>query len=164
MKPETAATRPAWLMKSEPDVFSFDDLRTRPGQTEPWNGVRNYQARNFMRDDMRPGDLVLFYHSNCAEPGVVGLAEIASGARVDETQFDAKSDYHDPKSTRANPRWMLVDVRWKADFRRIVPLRTLKSDPALDGLLAVRPGNRLSITPVTPEHTARILRHGGHGD
>ncbi len=156
-----AAGRPAWLMKSEPDVFSFDDLRRRPERTEPWNGVRNYQARNFMRDAMRTGDLVLFYHSNCAEPGVVGLAEIASPARVDETQFDAAGEYHDPKSTRANPRWLLVDVRWKADFVRPVPLTTLKSDPALDGLLAVRPGNRLSITPVTPAHTARILALGG---
>lgn len=159
MKPDP--TRPAWLMKSEPDVFSFDDLRARPGRTEPWNGVRNYQARNFMRDEMRAGDLVLFYHSNCAAPGVVGLAEIASPARVDTTQFEAGGEYHDPKATRENPRWLLVDVRWKADFRRPVPLTVLKTDPALDGLLAVRPGNRLSITPVTPEHTARILALGG---
>lgn len=155
------AARPAWLMKSEPDQFSFEDLKKRPGQTEPWNGVRNYQARNFMRDDMKVGDLVLFYHSNCAAPGVVGLATIASAPYPDATQFDAKSEYFDPKSTRENPRWVLVDVKWKAGFKRPVPLETLKTDKALDGLLAVRPGNRLSITPVTPEHTARILTLGG---
>ncbi len=153
--------RPAWLMKSEPDVFSFEDLRTRPGRTEPWNGVRNFQARNFMRDAMREGDLVLFYHSNCAEPGVVGLAEVASAARPDPTQFDSKSEYFDPKSSPVAPRWVLVDVRWRADLPRPVSLATLKSDLALDGLLATRPGNRLSITPVDAAHTARILALAG---
>ena len=161
MKHAPDALRPAWLMKSEPDEFSFADLKKRPKQTEAWNGVRNYQARNFMRDGMRVGDLVLFYHSNCAEPGVVGLAEIASAAYADPTQFEPKSDYYDPKSPRDNPRWLLVDVRWKADLKKAVPLPVLKDDPELDGLLATRPGNRLSITPVTPEHTARILKLAG---
>jgi predicted RNA-binding protein with PUA-like domain len=161
MKPKTPSDRPAWLMKSEPDQFSFDDLRNRPKQTEPWNGVRNYQARNYMRDDMKLGDLVLFYHSNCTEPGVVGLAEVASAPYPDVTQFDAKSEYFDPKATKDNPRWMLIDVKWKTEFKKLVPLPVLKSDPALDGLLATRPGNRLSITPVEPHHTARILALGG---
>src|SRR5882672_11261485 len=109
MKQVTPAKRPAWLMKSEPDQFSFDDLRNRPKQTEPWNGVRNYQARNSMRDDMKVGALGLFYHSNCAEPGVVGLAEVASAPYPDVTHFDAKSEYFDPKATKDNPRWMLID-------------------------------------------------------
>lgn len=161
LKTENSGARPAWLMKSEPDTFSFDDLRSRPKKTEPWNGVRNYQARNFMRDGMKVGDTVLFYHSNCAEPGVVGLAEVASEAYPDPTQFDAKSEFHDPKATRENPRWLMVDVRWKADFKKPVPLAKLKDDPALDGLLATRPGNRLSITPVEPAHTKRILALGG---
>ena len=114
-----------------------------------------------MRDTMRPGDLVLFYHSNCATPGVVGLAEVASAPYPDPTQFDPASEYFDPKSDPKSPRWVLVDIRWKADLPWPVALSTLKGDPALDGLLAVRPGNRLSITPVTPEHTARILELAG---
>ena len=161
LKTENCAARPAWLMKTEPDVFSFAHLKARANRTEPWNGVRNFQARNFMRDAMRPGDLVLFYHSNCATPGVVGLAEVASAPYPDPTQFDPASEYFDPKSDPKSPRWVLVDIRWKADLPWPVALSTLKGDPALDGLLAVRPGNRLSITPVTPEHTARILELAG---
>lgn len=146
-------------MKSEPSEYSIDDLEM-DGRTH-WDGIRNYQARNYMRDEMKVGDLVLFYHSNCAEPGVVGLATVASAPYPDETQFDAKSEYFDPKATKAAPRWMLIEVKWKADFKKLVPLPVLKTDPSLDGLLATRPGNRLSITPVTPEHTARILALGG---
>lgn len=151
----------AWLMKSEPDVFSFADLKARPRRTEPWNGVRNYQARNFMRDQMRAGDLVLFYHSNCATPGVVGLAKVASAAYPDPTQFDPESEYFDPKSAKENPRWVLVDVAWAKDFAREVSLAELKSDPELEGLLATRPGNRLSITPVEEAHFRRICALGG---
>jgi predicted RNA-binding protein with PUA-like domain len=148
-------------MKSEPEVFSFADLKHRPKQTEPWNGVRNYQARNFMRDDMRIGDAVLFYHSNCAEPGVVGVAQVASRAYPDPTQFDPRSEYFDPKATQDNPRWVLVDIAWQADLLQPVPLAVLKQDPLLEGLLATRPGNRLSITPVSLAHFQRICELGG---
>lgn len=150
-----------WLMKTEPDVFSFDDLKRRPNKTEPWNGVRNYQARNFMRDGMRVGDLVLFYHSNAKPPGVAGLAEIASKAYPDETQWDAKSEYYDSKSTRDNPRWFLVDVRWKADFKRFVSLDELRENPDLEGLLVIKPGQRLSVQPVEKHHFECICRAGG---
>lgn len=138
-----------WLMKSEPDVFSIDDLRNRPAQTEPWDGVRNYQARNFMRDEMRPGDGVFFYHSNCAEPAIVGLAEVAGKPRPDETAFDPNSPYYDPKSDRHNPRWFLVDVKWKETFSRQLPLSEIKDDQQLQSMLIARRGNRLSITPVS---------------
>lgn len=136
-----------WLMKSEPDAFSIDDL-ARVG-TEPWTGVRNYQARNFMRDGMRPGDGVLFYHSSCAEPGVVGLAEVAGEAYPDPTQFDRDSEYFDPKSSPEQPRWMLVDVRFKRKLARTIALTELKAQPRLDGFALLQRGNRLSILPVT---------------
>jgi predicted RNA-binding protein with PUA-like domain len=147
-----------WLMKSEPETFSLDDLAARPGRTEPWDGVRNYQARNMMRDAMRPGDQVFFYHSNCAVPGIVGIAEIAGEPRPDPTAFDPESRYHDPKSTPENPRWYLVDVRYVRHLRRIIPLAELKTHAAgvLNGLPLVRRGNRLSIMPVTPEQWAFI--------
>ena len=138
-----------WLMKSEPDVFSIDDLKARPKQTEPWDGVRNYQARNFMRDAMRVGDPVLFYHSNCDEPGVAGLAEVVSKPYPDPTAFDKKSKYFDPKSDPENPRWFLVEVKWKARFKRTVSLQEMKSVPALKDMRILQRGNRLSITPVT---------------
>jgi predicted RNA-binding protein with PUA-like domain len=150
-----------WLFKSEPDEFSFDDLKKRKRKTEPWNGVRNYQARNMMRDDMTPGDLGLFYHSNTAEPGIAGIVTISSRAHPDPTQFDPASDYHDPKSDPANPRWLLVDVTWKADFKQLVTLAQMREDPALADLLILRRGNRLSITPVEPAHFAHICRLGG---
>lgn len=150
-----------WLLKSEPDVFSFQDLEQRPGKTEPWNGVRNYQARNFMRDDMEPGDFGLFYHSNTSIPGIAGLVRISRSAYPDPTQFDPDSDYHDPKSDPAAPRWLMVDVTWAAAFPEFVCLESLKQDPALEGLLILRRGNRLSITPVEPEHFARICQLGG---
>jgi predicted RNA-binding protein with PUA-like domain len=137
-----------WLMKSEPDECSIDDVLAAPGRITPWSGVRNYQARNYMRDQMRLGDGVLFYHSSCAEPGIAGLAEVASAAYPDKTQFDPKSDYFDPRSTKDNPRWFNVDVRARKKTR-LLSLQELKTHKALAKMLVLRPGNRLSITPVT---------------
>jgi predicted RNA-binding protein with PUA-like domain len=137
-----------WLMKSEPDECSIDDVLAAPGRITPWSGVRNYQARNFMRDEMRVGDGVLFYHSSCAEPGIAGLAEVASEAYPDKTQFDPKSDYHDPESHKDNPRWFNVDVRAR-EKTRLLPLQELKAHKPLAKMMVLRPGNRLSITPVT---------------
>jgi predicted RNA-binding protein with PUA-like domain len=137
-----------WLMKSEPDECSIDDALAAPGRLIPWTGVRNYQARNTMRDLMRIGDGVLFYHSSCPEPGVAGVAEVASAARTDPTQFDRKSDYYDPKSRRAAPRWVLLDVR-ALKKTRLIPIAELKAQKALAKMWTLRPGNRLSITPVT---------------
>ena len=138
-----------WLMKSEPDEFSVDDLARSPKQTTAWYGVRNYQARNFMRDEMRVGDRAFFYHSSCPEPGIAGITEIASGAYPDASQFDARSEYHDPKSTRATPRWVNVDVQLvkKTPF---VPLAALRARRELASMRVLKPANRLSITPVTP--------------
>ena len=135
-------------MKSEPDECSIDDALAAPGRRTPWTGVRNYQARNYMRDAMRIGDGVLFYHSSCEVPGIAGLAEVASEAYPDATQFDPKSDYYDPKSTRDAPRWVHVDVR-ALKKTRVVTIPELRSHAALKDLWALRPGNRLSITPVT---------------
>ena len=137
-----------WLMKSEPDEASIDHLADAPDQTLPWTGVRNYQARNFMRDRMQVGDGVLFYHSSCAEPGVAGLAEVASTAYPDATQFDSTSHYYDPKSKREEPRWQHVDVKL-VKKTRLLPLREMRQVPALADMVLLRPGNRLSITPVT---------------
>lgn len=144
-----------WLMKSEPDEFSIDDLARR--RREPWSGVRNYQARNYMRDLMRPGDAVLFYHSSCPEPGVYGLGEIVGAARPDPTQFERQSDYHDPKSDPADPRWLLVDVGYVRTLRAPVLLEAMRQEPKLDGMLVLQRGNRLSITPVERRHYERIL-------
>lgn len=150
-----------WLFKSEPDVFSFADLKARGAAGEPWNGVRNYQARNFMRDAMAPGDLGFFYHSNCSEPGIAGVLKVATAAYPDATQFDPASEYHDPGSRMDNPRWMLVDVVWVADFPRFVSLARLREEPGLEDLLVLRRGNRLSITPVEAVHFGMILKIGG---
>ncbi len=136
-----------WLVKSEPEEFSIDAL-ARVG-IEPWSGVRNYQARNFIRDDMQVGDGILFYHSNCAEPGVVGIAEVASAAHADPTQFDKRSDYFDPASKAEEPRWLLVDVRFKRKLRRTITLNELKGRAELAEFALVRRGNRLSVLPVT---------------
>ena len=137
-----------WLMKSEPDAFSIDDLE-KVG-TEPWNGVRNYQARNFMRS-MQVGDGVLFYHSNCKEPGIVGTATVASAAYPDDTQFNPKSDYYDPKSTREEPRWSLVDVKFERKLKRTITLDEIKqhADELGEGFALTQRGNRLSVLPVT---------------
>ncbi len=144
-----------WLMKSEPAECSIDDLARAPGQTLPWIGVRNYQARNFMRDAMRPGDGVLFYHSSCAEPGVAGLARVASSAYPDASQFDAASPYFDAKSTPAAPRWLHVDVQWLVSTR-LLSLREMRQRPALAGMRVLQPGNRLSITPVSAAEWAAV--------
>jgi predicted RNA-binding protein with PUA-like domain len=135
-----------WLMKSEPEECSIDDL-VRLGRV-PWTGVRNYQARNFMRDQMRVGDGVLFYHSSCPEPGVAGLAEVACAAYPDETQFDPKSKYFDPKATRESPRWLHVDVSLVRKTR-LLPLAEIRGMPALAEMRLLQRGNRLSITPVS---------------
>ena len=145
-----------WLMKSEPRECSIDDLAAAPRQTVPWVGVRNYLARNFMRDEMKVGDGVLFYHSSCPEPGVYGLAEVASTAYPDATQFDPKDHYYDAKSTRENPRWLHVDVKL---VRKTTPLllKAMRDTPALATMRLLRPGNRLSITPVTPAEWRAVL-------
>ena len=143
-------------MKSEPSECSITDLAQAAGQTLPWIGVRNYQARNFMRDAMRPGDGVLFYHSSCAEPGIAGLAEVASAAYPDATQFDPASAYFDPKSPATAPRWLHVDVRLRA-ITRLLSLREMRSRPALAGLWLLKPGNRLSITPVSKADWTAVL-------
>ena len=137
-----------WLMKSEPDECSIDHVLAGPGRKTPWSGVRNYQARNFMRDEMRVGDGVLFYHSSCAEPGIAGIAQVASAAYTDETQFDRKSPYFDPAAKREAPRWVNVDVR-ALRKTRLVPLAELREHKALARMVLLRPGNRLSITPVS---------------
>ena len=142
-----------WLMKSEPDVFSFDDLKQSPRKTSMWEGVRNYQARNFMRDGMKKGDIVLFYHSNCKEPGIVGLAEISSKeAYPDPVQFDPKSTYYDPKSDREKPRWLVVDVTYKRALKRPVSLKEIKAHPKLQEMKVAQRGMRLSIQPVEDKH------------
>jgi len=149
-----------WLMKSEPDDCSIDDALAAPGATVPWSGVRNYQARNFMRDAMRVGDGVLFFHSSCEEPGIAGLAEVASPPYADASQFDRRSPYYDPKSTLAAPRWVNVDVR-ALRKTRLVGLSELRRQRALANMWVLRPGNRLSITPVSAAEwrtiTARLL-------
>ena len=147
-------------MKSEPDVFSFDDLKKRPKKTEPWNGVRNYQARNFMRDDMKVGDLILFYHSSCEIPGVAGIARVSSKPYPDSTQFDKKSEYYDPKSTEENPRWFLVDVSFEEDLDMHVSLEELKKHKKLEDMRLLQRGNRLSILPVTSEEFNYIRKLG----
>ena len=146
-----------WMMKSEPDAFGIDDLE-RVG-TEPWNGVRNYQARNFMRDGMRVGDGVMIYHSNCKVPGIAGLATVASAAYPDETQFDPKSKYFDPKASREQPRWFLVDVKFERKLGRTIPLEEVKqhADELGEGFPLVARGSRLSVFPVTAAQWKLLL-------
>ena len=146
-----------WLMKSEPQECSIDDALAAPDRTVPWTGVRNYQARNFMRDAMRIGDGVLFYHSSCPEPGIAGLARVVSGTRPDPTQFDPTSHYFDAASKRQAPRWLLLDVQAEQKTR-LIGLPELRADPALADMLLLRRGNRLSITPVEPAHWQHILK------
>ena len=137
-----------WLMKSEPDEVSFEDVLAAPRQTVSWFGVRNYQARNFMRDAMSVGDGVLFYHSSCAVPGVAGIAEVASGPYPDASQFDPSSPYHDPKAKQEEPRWISVDVR-AVEQGRYLPLGELRTIPALEDMVLLQKGSRLSVSPVT---------------
>ncbi len=149
-----------WLMKSEPSEVSVDDALAAPNATVPWTGVRNYQARNFMRDAMHVGDGVLFYHSSCAEPGIVGIARVASGAKTDPTQFDPKSPYFDAASKPNAPRWLLVDVQVLHKTRNLT-LPLLRADADLQDLLVLKKGNRLSITPVEADHWHTILQRLG---
>lgn len=147
-----------WLMKSEPDCFSIDDLAARPRQTERWDGVRNYQVRNLFRDQFKIGDRAFFYHSSCAEPGIVGLMRVSSEAYPDPTQFDPQADHYDPKSTREQPRWLLVDVTFEEKLTKPVTLATLRANEAtLKGLAVLQPGSRLSVTPVSEAHWNAIL-------
>lgn len=144
-----------WLMKSEPDVYSIDDLQ-RDGR-EMWDSIRNYQARNMMRDDMRIGDEIFFYHSSCKEPGIVGIARVASKPYPDPVQFDKKSRYFDAKSDQDDPRWILVDVEFVRKLKRNITLTKIKAEPGLQDMILTRRGNRLSIMPITRQHWNRIL-------
>ncbi|HEX4872911.1 MAG TPA: EVE domain-containing protein [Nevskiaceae bacterium] len=157
------ATPRYWLMKSEPDAFSIDDLAARPRQTEAWDGVRNYQVRNFFRDEFAPGQQAFFYHSSCAEPGVVGVMEVVSAAYPDPTQFLPDHPHYDPGSRREEPRWLLVEVRLRRKFRQPVSLTTLREhgEGLLKGLRVLERGSRLSVVPVSAEHWAAIHRLAG---
>ena len=146
-----------WLMKSEPDEFSIDDLAAAKDRSTPWFGVRNYQARNFMRDQMRVGDRAFFYHSSCPQPGIAGIVEVSAPAYLDATQFDRKSPYYDPKSPRDAPRWVNVDVKL-VEKTRFVSLAELRGHPALAQMRALQRGNRLSITPVDPAEWAYVVK------
>ncbi|MEW6373437.1 MAG: EVE domain-containing protein [Pseudomonadota bacterium] len=145
-----------WLMKSEPDEVSFDDVLAAPGQTVAWFGVRNYQARNFMRDAMQVGDGVLFYHSSCAVPGVAGIAQVASGPYPDASQFDSAGKYFDPKATPEQPRWISVDVK-AVEQGRYLPLSEMRAIPELEDMVLLQKGSRLSISPVTAGQWNAIL-------
>ena len=147
-----------WLMKSEPEVYSIDDLH-RDG-TAGWDSIRNYKARNYLRDEMQVGDQVLFYHSNAKPPGVAGVAEVVKAGHPDPVQFDPNSDYFDPKATVEKPVWYQVTVRFVERLATFVPLDALKAEPALSGMMVTRRGARLSVQPVSPEHFARVLRMG----
>jgi predicted RNA-binding protein with PUA-like domain len=147
-----------WLIKSEPDVFSIADLRKV--KQEPWSGVRNYQARNFMWRDMREGDLALFYHSNAAPPGVVGVAKVASEPYPDPTQFDPASEYFDEKASAEKPRWWLVDFSFESEFSQMVTLDMMRGEQKLEGMIVLQKGTRLSITPVVKKHFDKIVKLG----
>lgn len=154
-----------WLMKSEPDEVSFDDVLAAPEKTVSWFGVRNYQARNFMRDAMSVGDGILFYHSSCAVPGVAGIAAVASGPYPDASQFDPSSPYHDPKATPEEPRWISVDVR-AVEAGRYLPLGELRGIPALEDMVLLQKGSRLSVSPVTQaewDTIVALLKAGTRG-
>ncbi len=146
-----------WLMKSEPDVFGIDHLIAMPKKTEHWDGVRNYQARNMMRDEMKKGDMVFFYHSNCAEPGIVGLMKVVNEGYPDFTAFDPEQKYHDPKSDPDNPRWYMVDIKHQRKTKRNITLAELKTYPQLEDCPLVRKGNRLSIMPFTKKQWDFVL-------
>ncbi|MGD8926772.1 MAG: EVE domain-containing protein [Thioalkalispiraceae bacterium] len=147
-----------WLMKSEPDVFGIDHLAKMPKKTEHWDGIRNYQVRNMMRDEMKKGDLAFFYHSNCKEPGIVGIIRIVKEAYPDFTAFDPREKYYDPKSNPENPRWFMIDVKLERKFKRTISLQELKTYKSLAEMLILRRGNRLSITPVSKKQWDFILK------
>ena len=146
-----------WLMKSEPDVYGINDLKNAAGKTDTWDGVRNYQVRNMMRDNMKKGDLAFFYHSNCKNPGIAGIMKINRAGYPDYTAFDPKEKYFDPKSDPDNPRWYMVDVRFVRKLKRVVTLTELKEQPDLADLPLVRRGNRLSVMPVSKQQWDYIL-------
>jgi predicted RNA-binding protein with PUA-like domain len=147
-----------WLFKSEPDEFSFDDLLKRPKQSEPWTGIRNYQARNFLRDDLKIGDKVLFYHSSTAIPAIVGIAEVVKEAYPDPSQFDKKNDYFDEGSKQDSPRWLAVDIKAVKKLKNTVTLEQIKQEPKLKNMRLVQRGNRLSISPVSKQEFATIIK------
>ena len=146
-----------WLLKSEPDVFSLEDLKNSPNQTEPWDGIRNYQARNLMRDEMKVGDQAFFYHSRQAEPAIVGTVKVVREAYPDHTSWDPSSKYFDEKSSPENPRWLMVEVQFESEFSRPVTLKELRSVPELKEMFLLRKGMRLSVQPVTEEEFQLIL-------
>ncbi|MDR3478963.1 MAG: EVE domain-containing protein [Gammaproteobacteria bacterium] len=146
-----------WLFKSEPETFGIDTLCAKPKQTEHWDGVRNYQARNMLRDEIKVGDKAFFYHSNCTPPGIVGIVEIVKAGYPDPSAQNPESKYYDPKSTPENPRWFMVDVRFVKKFKKMITLSELKQHPLLENMVVLRRGSRLSITPVTKEEWSAIL-------
>ena len=150
-----------WLMKSEPDAYSIDHLRSQKRRTDHWDGIRNYQARNFMRDQMKMGDLAFFYHSNCSEPAVVGIMEIVSAAYPDHTAFDPNEKHFDAKSDPDNPSWLMVDVKFKKKLKMPITLQAIKAEKKLADMRLVQRGNRLSILPVTPSEWRHILKMVG---
>lgn len=152
-----------WLMKSEPDVFGIDHLIECKDQTEPWDGVRNYQARNMMRDDMKIGDQVFFYHSNTDVPGIVGIMEVVKEGYPDHTALDPECKYYDPKASEDNPRWFMVDIKFVEKFNATIPLSELKENPALEEMPLVRKGNRLSIMPVGEHEWNEVLKMADRG-
>lgn len=147
-----------WLFKSEPNVFGIDHLKSRKNQTEHWDGVRNYQVRNLLRDEIKPGDQAFFYHSSCPEPGIAGIIEVVKAGYPDFTSWDPKSDHFDPKSTPQHPRWYMVDVKFIKKFSKIISLHELKLTPALKNMPILRKGNRLSITPISSNEWKTILQ------
>ena len=149
-----------WLIKSDPETLSFDEVKARPNSTVDWNGVRNYQARNFMRDELKKGDQVLFYHSQCKDTGVVGLAEVVRESYPDHTAWDKKHRYYDPKTDKKNPTWYMVDLKWKKVFKQTVTLAEMKATPALKEMRVVQRGQRLSVQPVTKKDFDRVCKMG----
>lgn len=157
-KAKTSISTGYWLVKSEPDVFSVDDFAKAKNKTTCWDGVRNYQARNFLRDLMKLGDQVLFYHSNATPTAIVGLAKVVKEGYADHTALDSKSDHYDPKSTRENPLWYMVDIQLIRKFSRALSLTLLKETKSLKGMMLLQRGSRLSVQPVLPEHFQEIIR------
>lgn len=149
-----------WLMKSEPNVYSIDHLARDKNQTTCWDGVRNYQARNLMRDEIMKGDLILYYHSNAKPPGVAGVAKVVKESYPDHTQFDKKSKYFDPKADKEEPRWFMVDIQLVEKFKTFLPLDDLKAVKALDGMVLLQKGSRLSVQPVTKKQFETIVKLG----
>lgn len=147
-----------WLFKTEPDAFSIDDLAARPNQTEPWDGVRNYQARNFLRDDIKLGDQVFMYHSSCKHVGIVGMAEVVKEGYVDGTQFDPEAKYYDPKARTDNPRWYRVDIKFKQKYGKLLSLAEIKAMPEIQELALVKKGARLSVMPVPDQEAQALLK------